>query len=61
MMFKLKGKRVEQGIKLKDFAKELGITTQYLLKIEKGIANPRIDLAKKMSNILNTSIEDLFF
>ena len=58
--FKLKSERVKKGIKQCNMAKELGITPQYLSKIEKGEAIPRLDIAQKVSSILNIPIEDLF-
>ena len=61
MLYKIKGKRVEYGIKQKDFAKQLGITTQYLNHIEKGVASPSLILAKKIADSLNSNIYDLFF
>jgi putative transcriptional regulator len=60
MPYKLKRVRVEKGIKQSDMAKELGITSQYLCKIEKGKAIPRLDIAKKLSSLLEVPIEELF-
>jgi putative transcriptional regulator len=59
--YKLKAKRVENGIKLGDMAKHLAITPQYLCKLEKGEVSPRLDLMKRISEYLETSILDLFF
>ena len=61
MLYKIKAKRVELGIKQKDFAKQLGITSQYLSYIEKGVASPSLFLAKKIADSLNSNIYDLFF
>ncbi|MGH4140744.1 helix-turn-helix transcriptional regulator [Clostridium sp.] len=61
MSYKLKAKRVEMGIKQGDLAKQLQITPQYLCKIEKGEISPRLDLMKKISEILETSVQELFF
>lgn len=61
MEYKLKAKRVEKGIKQGDLAKDLGITPQYLCKIENGETSPRLDLMKKISKILDISPQDLFF
>lgn len=57
----LKAKRVELGIKQKDFAKALGISQQQLNRIETGRAEPRRDLMKKISEILETPVQELFF
>lgn len=59
--YKLKGKRVSMGIKQCDMAEKLGITPQYLNKIEKGVADPRKDLMGKISKILKVSVQELFF
>lgn len=61
MYYKLKAKRVEKGIKQGELAKQLGITSQHLCKIEKGESFPRLDLMKKMSKFLEIPIQDLFF
>lgn len=61
ILYKLKAKRVEKGIKQGDMAKQLGITPQYLCNIEKGKASPRLDLMKKISELLETPATELFF
>lgn len=61
MSFKLKAKRVERGILQKDFAKELGVTPQYIYNIENGKAEPRRDLMIKIAKILDTTVAELFF
>lgn len=61
MEYKLKAKRVEKGIKQGDMAKWLGVTPQYLCKIEKGEAEPKRDLMKRASEILETPVQELFF
>lgn len=62
MGLKLKLKRVEKGIKQKDLAKEVGISIQYLNALENGRAtNPGIPVMKKISEILETPVTELFF
>jgi len=61
MSFKLKAKRVEKGIQQKDFAKLLNVTPQYVYMLENGKADPRRDLMIKISEILDTTVNDLFF
>ncbi|AVQ40503.1 XRE family transcriptional regulator [Clostridium botulinum] len=61
MKYKLQAKRVEKGIKQKDLAKQLGITQQYLCKLEKGKIEPRRNLMISISKILNTDVKKLFF
>lgn len=58
---KLRLKRIEKEIKQQDFAKMLGITPQYLRKIEKGEVDIKRSFMLKASNILETSVEELFF
>lgn len=60
-MYKLKAERVNKGIKQKDLAKQLGVTPQYLNSIENGRTEPRRDLMQKISNLLEISIQELFF
>lgn len=42
-------------------AEKLGITPQYLCKIEKGEVEPRRNLMKKLSEELDTDVQELFF
>lgn len=59
---KLKLKRIEQGYKQYVFAEKVGITREYLRKLENGTAkNPSIELMKKISTELNTPVTELFF
>ena len=59
---KVKVKRIEKELKAIDFAKEVGISREYLRQIEAGKAkNPSIEIMKRISKILETSVEDLFF
>ncbi|WP_170075072.1 helix-turn-helix transcriptional regulator [Paraclostridium dentum] len=57
----IKLKRIEKGIKQKDMAEMLEITPQYLRKIEKGDIDVRRSFMMKVSEILDTSIQELFF
>lgn len=59
---KIKLKRIERGYKQYQFARDLGISREYLRRIENGTAkNPSIELMKKISLILESSPEELFF
>ena len=60
-MYNLKSQRVGKGIKQKDLAEQLGISPQYLNSIENGRTEPRRDLMIKISEILNISVQKLFF
>lgn len=61
MEYKLKAERVKRGIKQGDMAKQIGISSQYLCKIEKGIAEPRRDLMIKIAKALGEDVKELFF
>lgn len=61
MMYKLKAKRVEKGIRQKDLAKQLKITQQYLCEIENCKIEPRRDLMIKIANALGQDVKELFF
>lgn len=61
MLYKLKAKRVEKGIKQGILSKQLGIMPQYLGRIEKGEVEPRRDLMKKIAELLGEDVKELFF
>ncbi|MBR9648184.1 helix-turn-helix transcriptional regulator [Clostridium tyrobutyricum] len=61
MLYTLKAKRIERGIKQIDFSKQLGITPQYLCRIEKGEIEPRRDLMMKIAELLDEDVKELFF
>lgn len=62
MVTKVKIRRTELGLKQKDVAAMAGITPQYLMHIETGKAkNPSITVMKKLSKILNSTPNELFF
>lgn len=42
-------------------ASKIGISASYYYKIEQGIRTPGIDLAKKIADTLNETVDDLFF
>lgn len=57
---KLKLKRIEKGFKQGELAQILGISQQYLRKLELDIVDPRLTLMKRISEILETSVTELF-
>ncbi|WP_102399508.1 helix-turn-helix transcriptional regulator [Haloimpatiens massiliensis] len=62
MGLKLKLKRIEKGFKQGELAEKVGISRYYLSALENGRAkNPSILVMKKISEILETSVEELFF
>ncbi len=44
-----------------NLAERVGVTRQTIIAIEKGVFNPSIKLALKLSKVLNVKLEDLFF
>ncbi len=62
MKYKIKALRVGQGIKAGEFAKMLGVSREYLRLIENGKAkNPNRELMIKISKLLNSTVQELFF
>ena len=62
MKYTLKGLRVGQGFKAGQFAEEVGISREYLRKLENGSAkNPSVELMKKIAKKLNSDVITLFF
>jgi len=58
----LKLKRIEKRIKQYELAEKVNISRQYLISIENGTAkNPSIDIMKKISALLDTPVQELFF
>ncbi len=54
--------RIEKGHKdVELFADKLDISASYYYKIEQGIRRPNVDLAKKIADILSSTVDDLFF
>jgi len=60
-MYKLKLVRISKGIKQKDLAKKIGITQAHLSNLEKGLIDPRKSIMIKISQELETPVEELFF
>lgn len=61
MIYILKAKRVEKGIKQGDLSNQLGISRQTLNAIENGKAEPKRDLMIKIAKALNEDVTVLFF
>ena len=58
----LKERRIGKNIKQNELAKMVGVSREYIRLLEKGIAkNPNNELMRKIANILESSIEELFF
>ncbi len=60
MKNKLKVFRAMQNLTQEELAKELGVTRQTIIAIEKDKYDPSLILAFKMANFFKSSIEDIF-
>ncbi|SFE50833.1 putative transcriptional regulator [Lentibacillus persicus] len=62
MRTNLRNIRLNQGYKdVVEIANSVGISTSYYYKIEQGKRNPGIDLAKRIADVLNHTVDELFF
>lgn len=60
-MNELKKLRKEKNIKQSSIAKEVGVTQQAFSCYELGLMKPSLDIAKKIADIFDCSIEEIFF
>jgi putative transcriptional regulator len=62
MTFKtrIKELRARYDLTQEELAKEVGVTRQTIVYLEKGTYNPSLDLAHRVAKVLKTTIEDLF-
>ena len=58
---KIKELRKQYGLSVKDIANTVGISTSHYYKIEEGIRNPTLKIAKKIAEILGGNMEEIFF
>lgn len=57
----LKEKRLLKGYEsVPEFAALLDISTSFYYKIERGTRNPTIELAKKIADLLDDTVDNLF-
>lgn len=62
MGLKLKLKRIEKGFKQCELAKKVGISRYSLSALERDkIKNPNLEAIKKISKVLETPVQELFF
>jgi len=57
---RIKQRRKELNMTQEELADKLGISTNWLSKIENGKVDPRISLAYRISHYLNCRIDDIF-
>jgi len=60
MKTKLKVYRAMHDLTQEDLAREIGITRQTIIAIEKGKYNPSLELAFRIARYFEVSIEDIF-
>ncbi|KHO63277.1 putative transcriptional regulator [Thermoanaerobacter sp. YS13] len=58
---KLKELRKKYDLSVKDIANTVGISTSHYYKIEEGIRNPTLKIAKKIAEILGENVDEVFF
>ena len=57
---RIKELRARYDLTQEGLAKEVGVTRQTIVYLEKGTYNPSLDLAHRVAKALKTTIEDLF-
>ena len=62
MGLKLKLKWIEKGFKQCELAEKIGVSRYSLSALERGkVKNPNLEVIKKISEILETPVQELFF
>lgn len=62
MKYKIKALRVGNGYNQGEFAEKIGISREYMRLIENGKAkNPNIKIMKRIAEVLDTTVQELFF
>ena len=56
----LKKVRETKGLSQTELAYKAGITPRYIAFIESGDRNPSLKVAKKIADILNSTVDDIF-
>lgn len=57
----LKRYRTLKGVTQIELAEILGVSKDYISQIERGKKNPGFKLAKKISNVLEETVDKIFF
>ena len=53
--------RIKKDLSQKKLAEKLGVTSQAISDMERGVYNPSYDTMMKISKELETSVDELFF
>lgn len=56
----LKKNRLENGYSQKDFAEKLGVAKSTYCMYENGYREPNVNIIKRIANLLDVSVDDLF-
>lgn len=60
MKNRIKELRTKMGLRQEDVANQLNVTRQTIIAVENDKYNPSLELAMKLSKLLNTTVEELF-
>jgi transcriptional regulator with XRE-family HTH domain len=52
--------RVLQGISSERLAADAGVDRSYMSRLERGVANPTVDVLEKVAGVLAVEVADLF-
>jgi putative transcriptional regulator len=61
MRSNLRNLRNKNKLSVVDMAQKLNISTSFYYKIESGVRNPTISLAKQICNIIQGNMDEIFF
>ena len=57
----IKQLRKQAGLRQEDLAKQLGVSRQTIIAIENDKYNPTLELAMKISRLLELHVDEIFF
>lgn len=57
----LKRRRTERGLTQEQLAYDLGVTRQTIIAIETGKYNPSLELALRLADYFESSVEQIFY
>ena len=60
MKNRIKELRTKMGLRQEDVANHLSVTRQTIIAVENDKYNPSLELAMKLTKLLNTTVEELF-
>ena len=61
MREQLRKLRIEKGLSVEDAASMVGISPSHYYKIEQGRRNPTIAVARRIADVLGSTVDALFF